>query len=412
MVFADDDYIPDDVTPRPLDDLYEQSEMPPPPEIQLPPLVLNSIWDSDMMTKFLDDTTGRKKWRCGHCGQEWFEHNATKALGHVVGIVKDIKACRGTIPPRYKDAYINFYRSKYDSRAFRAHSIAKMHSSLDTTDNRTLSSLLKQGQKRTADTAIDLTVHSPITNSVTTASSSRLSGNKKPKETFQTTLSSQFHKYPGSRSSPDAIRAANVAFAHFTLANSLSFRIGECILFRRYTRAVQQCGADYKPPGRNMVSGKLLDATFESYYHEEAGKLFEEPDLYSISVYGDGATIKTTPLINVLACSPGNPACVLDVVDCTLHMSEGGKKDAKFIAQEMLQVLRKLDNIKKGSVTQIMFDGASNVQKAGAIIAQHYPCASVEHGAEHVVSLIVEKLMLLPCLREYGKLCKVVSDSL
>ena len=43
MVIADDDYIPDDVTPRPLDDLYEQSEMPPPPEIQLAPLVLNSI---------------------------------------------------------------------------------------------------------------------------------------------------------------------------------------------------------------------------------------------------------------------------------------------------------------------------------------------------------------------------------
>ena len=92
-------------------------------------------------------------------------------------------------------------------------------------------------------------------------------------------------------------------------------------------------------------------------------------------------------------------------------MSEGGKKDAKFIAQEMLQVLCNLDNTKKGSVTQIMFDGASNVQNAGSIIAQHYPCAIVEHGAEHVVSLIVEKLMLLPCLREYGKLCKVVSDS-
>ena len=79
------------------------------------------------------------------------------------------------------------------------------------------------------------------------------------------------------------------------------------------------------------MSGKLLNATFESYYHEEAGKLFEDPDVCSISVYGDGATIKTTPLINVLACSPDNPACVLDVVDCTSHMSEGGKKDAQFI---------------------------------------------------------------------------------
>ncbi len=70
----------------------------------------------------------------------------------------------------------------------------------------------------------------------------------------------------------------------------------------------------------------------------------------------------------------------------------------KFIAQEMFQVLCNLDNIKKGSVTQILFDGASNVQKAGTIIAQHYPSAIVEHRAEHVVSLIVENLMLLPCL--------------
>ena len=68
----------------------------------------------------------------------------------------------------------------------------------------------------------------------------------------------------------------------------------------------------------------------------------------------------------------------------------GGKKDAKYIAQEMLQVLDKLDNIKKGSLTQIMFAGASNVQKSQSVIAQHYPCALVEHGAEHVVSLIVQ----------------------
>ena len=54
-------------------------------------------------------------------------------------------------------------------------------------------------------------------------------------------------------------------------------------------------------------------------------------------------------------------------------MREGGRKDAQFIATAMLQVLANLENIKKNSVTQIMFDGASNVQKAGAIISQHYP---------------------------------------
>ena len=404
-----DEDLPDDITPIPLDELFESTDMPPPPMIQLAPLVLNSIWDSDMMTKYTDDLTGRKKWCCGHCGHEWFEHNATKALGHVVGIVKDVKACRGTIPHRYKEAYLNFYRSKYDTKAFKRQSLAKLNSSLDTTDQRTIASLVQRAPKRAADsTPVNLSEASPITNSVTTASS-RSTSNKKPKGTFQTTLSMQFQSTPGFRSHPDAVRAANVAFAHFALANSLSFRLGECILLRRFARAVQQCGPDYKPPDRMEVGGKLLDATFETYYQEEVTKLFEEPDLYSISVYGDGATIKTTPLINVLACSPGNPACVLDVIDCTAHMSEGGRKDARFIATEMLQVLRNLENIKKCSVTQIMFDGASNVQKAGSIISQHYPCAIVEHGAEHVVSLIVDKLMVLPCLREYGKLCKVVS---
>jgi hypothetical protein len=61
MVSPTDDDVPDDITPMPLDELLERSEMPPPPEIVLPPLLLSSIWDSDMMTKFLDDTTCRKK---------------------------------------------------------------------------------------------------------------------------------------------------------------------------------------------------------------------------------------------------------------------------------------------------------------------------------------------------------------
>ncbi len=76
----------------------------------------------------------------------------------------------------------------------------------------------------------------------------------------------------------------------------------------------------------------MLNAMYDSYYEEEVAKLLDDVKLYGISVYGDGATIKTTPLINILACSPGKPACVLDVIDCSNHMSEGGKKDAKYIA--------------------------------------------------------------------------------
>ena len=87
----------DNMTHRPLDEPLGSTDMPPPPMIQIAPLALNSISDSDMVMKYTDDVTSHKKWRCSHCGQEWFEHNVTKALDHVVVFVKDIKARREMI---------------------------------------------------------------------------------------------------------------------------------------------------------------------------------------------------------------------------------------------------------------------------------------------------------------------------
>ena len=45
---------------------------------------------------------------------------------------------------------------------------------------------------------------------------------------------------------------------------------------------------------------------------------------------GDGAT-KKVPLINFLVHVPGKGVSLLDVVDCTAHMSEGGTKDALYV---------------------------------------------------------------------------------
>ena len=114
-----DDDQPDGITPRPLDDLFRGTEMLPPPMIQLAPLILNSIWDSDMVNKFIDDVTERKKWQCGHCTRYQFEQNATKVLDHVVGIVKNVSVCRATVPPHYKEAYLNLYRNKYANKALK-----------------------------------------------------------------------------------------------------------------------------------------------------------------------------------------------------------------------------------------------------------------------------------------------------
>ena len=80
-----------------------------------------------------------------------------------------------------------------------------------------------------------------------------------------------------------------------------------------------------------------MDITFETFYEEELKKLMEDISIYGASIYGNGATVKGTLLNNVMASSPNNPTCDLDVIYCIGHQQAGKKKDAKFISQEMLK---------------------------------------------------------------------------
>ena len=49
------------------------------------------------------------------------------------------------------------------------------------------------------------------------------------------------------------------------------------------------------------------------------------------TITGDGAT-KGVPLINFLVHVPGKGIKLLNIMDCTEHMSTGGKKDAMYIS--------------------------------------------------------------------------------
>ena len=140
---------------------------------------------------------------------------------------------------------------------------------------------------------------------------------------------------------------------------------------------------------------------------EEKDRLMKDAKIFGASIYGDGATIKTVPQINTLAASPNNPGCVLDVVDCSKHMSVGGKKDATYISSAMLPLMTSIDPDKR-LFNVIAFDGASNAQKAGESMAQHFPRVTVIHGAEHVVSSIFEKIVKLTPFKQYSQFCKLV----
>ncbi len=92
------------------------------------------------------------------------------------------------------------------------------------------------------------------------------------------------------------------------------------------------------------------------------------------------------PLINVLGlCADSPPTCVA-ISDCSGHMSTGGRKDARYIAEMMEEIIQPYDPEKIRS-TLFWFDGANNVQKAGKILETKFPRSYTLHGGKHVVAL-------------------------
>jgi hypothetical protein len=111
-------------------------------------------------------------------------------------------------------------------------------------------------------------------------------------------------------------------------------------------------------------------------------------------VFGDGTTIKTVPLVNVLTACVNNPFALLEIANCTAHLAKGGKKDANYIAKiimPLIQLMESEEDIHKktysGLVDLVFFNGTSNVQNAGNILRAFNPCITVGHGAKHVDSL-------------------------
>ncbi len=103
--------------------------------------------------------------------------------------------------------------------------------------------------------------------------------------------------------------------------------------------------------------------------------IISEGNTFGITVYGDGETIKGIPLINVLATGVNNPLALLDIADCTDHLTKGGMKNASYIAKIIEPMIANLEGELDGNkhkctriVDLVFFDGASNVQNAGELL--------------------------------------------
>jgi hypothetical protein len=58
----------------------------------------------------------------------------------------------------------------------------------------------------------------------------------------------------------------------------------------------------------------------------------KDVDIFGLSFYGDSATVKRMPLVNVLCSGAYIHTAVMEIRDATKHLETGGKKDARYIA--------------------------------------------------------------------------------
>ena len=196
---------------------------------------------------------------------------------------------------------------------------------------------------------------------------------------------------------------------HLCVAHALPLSLPESPLFKKMLIHACNTNNSYMLPNWYEMSGDLLEANYVAYQSDQMTKLLMNVDVFGIGIFGDGATIVKVPMMNILACLAGNPSCALDVVDCSDHVAKGNKKDAFFICQQMLPHMQKIDP-EKTLFDLIAFDGAANVQKAGALMEQHFPRCTVIVGVEHTVSLLFGKVMAVRPMQEMCQFAKLVSN--
>lgn len=363
-------------------------------------IVLDTIWEDDMIERH----TGLDTWNCKWCKKTFKGINATKALAHVLRISgKSISGCKAfrKIDEGHKLTYEDLRKRQNRRGSYSAKAKEVINERMDEQGRLSSQLLIKSSGKKAKRPA-----------------PAKSSGSGDEPDLKQAKL---HQTYFGNTVDKTAEKTMTMAIADMIHACGLPFALASNRRFRKVLTLAKTVPKDYKPPSRTQVAGKflvycclflclsnwicccttgkLLDINYQSYMNTIMETLKKDAKIFGISVYGDGATIKRMPLINLLAAGVHNPSAVLDIADCTKRMAEGKKKDGDYIAKLFVPHVEKLEITLGGGVVDLaFFDGASNMQKAGEILEAKYPRMSVIQGAEHVISLFFKSIFAVSWL--------------
>ena len=336
--------------------------------------------------------------------------NASKALWHVLQESgHDIRPCRGNIPANRMRQYQDLSQTKALQKDTRAQRSALLSSNIDDLQDRTVHSMTVgrriSGKGEASAPRSSLKEPWAITETSSLSSSTPKSIRcpytsffqpvpKRTKKVEQQGGGMRQMKLYGNAINPQSVIRMDVAIADFLHSHCLPFSLAEDSKLMTIIDIARNLQSNYRPPSRKDIAGRILDALYITNWKDQMHTLLSEAKVFGITVFGDGATIKTVPLVNVLAAGVNNPFALLDISDCSNHLSKGQKKDARHIASIIIPLIKQIEsesNVHQkkspGIVDLVLFDGASNVQNAGLILKAYNPRITVGHGAEHVVSL-------------------------
>jgi hypothetical protein len=220
-----------------------------------------TIWEDDKVSK-ITDVEGKKRWKCGWCGNDFATWNATKAIAHVSSTKgRDVKLCNGRIDKKHKKryTYLAVKMLKKRERSHEHHSDVTRsidqhnHStavSLDAT-KRGRSSTSKRSRKATP-TACTIDYSTPP--EAGSAVSSLTKGNKEM-------IQLKIHDGPN----PSAESALTMAISDCIHSLGLPFSVAIQPKFRKLIHLSKAVGSCYKLPGRNEVAGPLLKLNYNAY---------------------------------------------------------------------------------------------------------------------------------------------------
>lgn len=137
--------------------------------------------------------------------------------------------------------------------------------------------------------------------------------------------------------------SVEMAIANFFHCENISDQIVESPRFARLIKLARTVGDDFKLPSRKKIVGELLDLNYDVVYKQNKEDLCKEAQTFGLAFLGDGATIKRMPLLNILGMCGNTLPTTVAVVDCTVHMQDGGKKDASYIAGLFEETVREYD---------------------------------------------------------------------